>query len=124
MGEVVLSSVRTAGSRLALGGSRQILGFLGRSRPKRRPKGSQDGERGVQMGEEAFKNAENGGLGECKCRPEASQNDQKMKLHFQSVFGERKKECILKSGRLLAPFWSPFWEPKPVQNRSQNRLHF
>ena len=111
MGEVFLSSVRTAGSRLALGdsrlilgGSRQILGFLVRSRPKGRPKWPQDGERGVQMGEEAFKNAENGGLGECKCRPEASQNDQKMKLRFQSVLEGEKRA----TGTLFPPFWMHF----------------
>ena len=55
VGEVFLSSVRTAGSRLVLGGSRQILGwFLARSRPKRAKmapgwrKRRPDGPRGLQ----------------------------------------------------------------------------
>ena len=87
LGEVLLSSVRTAGSRLVLGGSRlvlggsrQILGFLDRSRPKRQPEWPQDGERGGQMSQGASKINENGDRGDPKRLPEASQNTKKTRF--------------------------------------------
>ena len=77
VGEVILSSVRMAGSRLILGGlilcgSRQIPGwFLACSRPKRQPKLFQDGERDGQMGQDIFKISQKGDLDDPKKLPEA-----------------------------------------------------
>ena len=98
VGEVFLSSVRTAGSWLVLGGSRLILfgsrpilgWFLARSRPKRQPEWPQDGERGGQMGQEASKINEKGDLGEPKWLPEASQNIKKATVCLQSVLESKK----------------------------------
>ena len=106
--EVLLSSVRTAGSRLVLGGSRlilcgagQMLGwFLVHFRPKR-AKVAQDGERGAQRDQEASKISGKGNLGDPKRPPEAPQNIKNSRLDFQSVLEWLRDNCIKTFGFVL-----------------------
>ena len=55
------------------------------------------------MGQEASKISEKGDLGDPKRLPEASQNDPKIRLHFQSVLESEKRGTVLKKAAKMIP---------------------